>query len=222
MVREALEGVVSPKVATSLLFEALEEAGAVPETLDEMRSFARGPLESAVRRRFRGHVASELGLKVDEMFLRAGAGELSIDVEVDTQDGTETAQMAVVKRPVPVVVISSAPALADRLVACLGEDRVHATHVTGTDALGRAVFAHTALVVVIDGDRPLPAPEPDLVAALARIPDAATPVLWASDGAHAGRLTEAAEAAGVALVAVPRTEGIEPFLDLVLSRFAGD
>src|SRR5690349_19595584 len=61
MVREALEGVVSPTLATTLLFEALEASGRPPPaTIEEMRAFAHGPLDDAVRKRMRDDDASQI------------------------------------------------------------------------------------------------------------------------------------------------------------------
>lgn len=76
-------------------------------------------------------------------------------------------------------------------------------------------------MVVIDGDRLPRVPMNETAVALSRLPDAATAVLGASNAVHAEGLVDAAQRAGVTLVGVPRGEGIEPFLDLVRSRFAG-
>lgn len=219
MVREALEGLVSPTVATSLLFEAIEAAGAAPETVDEMHAFARGPLDSAVRRRFTDDVASELGMQFERLFARAQAGDLDIDVEVDSEDGTATAQMPVVRRPVPVVVLAGVPTMSERLVSCLGEDRVHATHVATVGDLVRETFARAPLLVLVDLERPTADPVSEVVPALTRLPDATVAVIWCGAGTARESLLERASALGCSPVVLDRREGIEPFLDLVLSRF---
>lgn len=227
MVREVLEGVVSPTVATSLIFEALEAAGGPPpRSLEEMRAFADGPLGDAIQRRVRSEDASEMRSLVGRLFTRAIETDgVAIDVDVDfgteSEDATATAQMVVVQKPVPVVVLSASNAFAERLVTCLGDDRVRAVPVSDEAGLQKQVFAYSALIVVIDGVAPAECAPSSVAATLRRLPDSATIVLWAaelewSEGARPGL-----ESAGRALVTLERGEGIEPLLDLVLSHFAG-
>lgn len=229
MVREALEGVVSPTVATTLLFEALERSGgAPPTTLEAMHAFALGPLELAVRRRLREQDASEIRERIEQLFARSGrsgdAAVLDVDVDVDLDgdegptDGTATAQMTVVRRPVPVVVLSAREEFASRLVLCLGEDRVKTVAVADVASLSKAVFAYSALVVVLDGQSPAEVDREALVAGLRRLPNGATTIVWASDAEGGARLSEMLDAGGAAMVTLGRADGIEPLLDLILSR----
>jgi hypothetical protein len=227
MVREALEGVVSPTVATTLLFEALEASGKPPPgTLEEMRAFATGPLDEAVRKRMRDSDASQIRERVGLLFSRAldGEGEADLDVDVDfgqseeESDGTETAQMTVVSRPVPVVVLSGRSEFADRLVVCLGEDRVKTIAVTDETALSKAVFAYSALIVVLDGASPVKVDAVVLAAALRRLPNGATTIVWASETEGGASICSGLERAGAAAVTLGRADGIEPLLDLILSR----
>lgn len=241
MVREALEGVVSPTVATTLLFEALEASGRPPPTsLEEMKAFAQGPLDEAVRKRMRDDDASQIRARVGELFTRAlhpksmrpprhDEAEMDLDVDVelggddaDRQDGTATTQMTVVKRPVPVVVLSARSEFADRLVVCLGEDRVKTIAVGDEAALSKAVFAYSALVVVLDGAAPTRVEASGLASALRRLPNGATTIVWASDTDGGTALAASLERAGAAAVTLGRTEGIEPLLDLILSRRSED
>lgn len=225
LVREVLEGVVSPTVATALLFEALEETqSSPPSSLEEMRLFALGPLDSAVRRKVRGADAAEIAHRVDALFTRSIEGDgLAIDVEFEAEaasDVTATAQMTTVKRPVPVLVISSQTTFAERLRACLGEDRVEALAVSDAGGLTRAMFAHAPVFVVVDAATAVPIDEAVLTSALMRLPDNTTPVLWASETQCGQDLERRAEREGVRFVSIARGHGIEPLLDLVLSRFA--
>jgi len=231
MVREALEGVVSPTLATTLLFEALEASGrSPPATLEEMRAFAHGPLDEAVRRRMRDDEASEIRVRVGALFSRAMASEMPMAVDVDVDlglegddaDGTATAQMTVVKRPVPVVVLSARSEFADRLVVCLGEDRVKTIAVGDDAALSKAVFAYSALVVVLDGAAPAPVDGAALAASLRRLPNGATTIVWASETEGGTALAENLSRAGAAAVTLGRADGIEPLLDLILSRRSED
>jgi hypothetical protein len=235
MVREALEGVVSPTVATTLLFEALESSGtSPPTTLEEMRTFATGPLQDAVRRKLRDDDASQVRMRVSALFTRATdrrapgtASEVDVDVDLDFggegEDGaTSTAVMTVVKRPVPVVVLSARSTFAERLVVCLGEDRVKTIPVTDEAALSKNVFAYSALVVVLDGAAPTPVDGASLAAALRRLPNGATTIVWASDAEGGTALANALDRAGASAVTLGRGDGIEPLLDLILSRRSED
>ncbi len=229
MVREALEGVVSPTMATTLLFEALEASGRPPpRTIEQMRAFASGPLDHAVRQRLRDEDASQIRDQVDALFARALARsprtasvEVELDVELDDEeqtDGTETAQMTTVARPVPVVVLTAREEFADRLVLCLGHDRVKTIAVVDDAALSKAVFAYDALVVVLDGASPTSADAAAVAAALRRLPNGATTIVWGSEAAGGATLTKALDRAGAACVPLGRSDGIEPLLDLILSR----
>lgn len=239
MVREALEGVVSPTVATALLYEALEASGAAPpDTLEAMKAFAHGPLDEAVRRRMRDDEASQIRARVGELFTRAlrhsrlpprgDGGDFDLDVDVDLgvegddADGTATQQMTVVKRPVPVVVLSARSEFADRLVVCLGEDRVKTVPVVDDATLSKAVFAYSALVVVLDGAAPARVDLSALAQALRRLPNGATTVVWASESEGGTTLASALDRAGAAAVTLGRGDGIEPLLDLILSRRSED
>lgn len=227
MVREALEGVVSPTIATTLLFEALEASGKPPPgSLEEMRAFATGPLDDAVRKRMRDSDASQIRERVGLLFNRALDGDvMDVDVDVDfagqdgeEADGTATAQMMVVSRPVPVVVLSGRSEFAERLVVCLGEDRVKTIAVTDEAALSKAVFAYSALIVVLDGASPVKVDGAVLAAALRRLPNGATTIIWASETEGGIALSASLESAAAAAVTLGRTDGIEPLLDLILSR----
>lgn len=223
MVREVLEGIVSPTVATAVLFEALEESHeAPPETLEDMRRFARGPLGSAVRRKVRSEEAAAIVERVETLFARAAEAEsLSVEIVVDSADVTATAQLTVVKSPVPVLVLSGVESFARRLEACLGRDRIATTTVQDAGGLTRAVFAEEPIFVLVDATEPVPIDEVALTGALLRLPDSTTPVIWGSESRTGQDLIRRAERDGVNVVPIARADGIEPLLDLVLSRYAG-
>jgi hypothetical protein len=130
--------------------------------------------------------------------------------------------MTVVKRPVPVVVLTARGEFADRLVVCLGEDRVKTIAVSDDSALSKAVFAYSALVVVLDGAAPVSVDETVIAAALRRLPNGATTIVWASETDGGARLCASLERAGAAAVTLGRADGIEPLLDLILSRRSED
>lgn len=228
MLREALERVVAPEVATALLFEALERSGGTPPaSVEAARALAGGPLADAVRRRVSATQAAELLEHVGRAFDPPEGDGVAVEVEVDaaTWDSdipSATRQMAVVRNPVPVVVLADGESAAERLLLCLGEDRVRAVGVGDDAALRKAVFACSALIVLVDAVAPARVEADALTAALRGLPDNAMAVLWGSETGWARALVPRLEAAGVRLVTLDRREGLEPLLDLVLARFRGD
>jgi hypothetical protein len=230
LLREALEGVVAPEVATALLFDALEISGRKPpRTLEETRSFAEEALAEAVRAKVRPDEASQILRLIDDLFERAIEGDgVAIDVEVDEaawSDGDEpnaTTQMAVVQKPVPVVVLGGGAAFAERLTACLGDDRVRAIGVVDEAAFRKAVFAYSPLIVLVDGTTPTAMAAEALTGALRSLPHSSMPVLWGAESEWSRAVLPGIESAGVPVVTLARSEGIEPLLDLVLARFRGD
>lgn len=224
LIREALESVAAPEVATAILFDALANATSPPTTLVEARSFVSGPLRDAVRRRLRGDESTSI-IRIVEGAIDSAIDRDGLDVEVEfdplassVERTTETQQMETIARPVPVVVLAQNDSFAQRLTLCLGEDRVYATTVSTPAALRKAVFAQSPLVVVVDGAA-CESMSADVVADVVRgVPDNVVPVLWNGATEWARGLVERSP---LRLVTLERKEGIEPLCDLVLSRFRG-
>lgn len=229
LLREALEGVVAPEVATALIYDALELSGQrPPKSLEETRTFAEHALAEAIRRKVRADQASEILHTIDELFARAIDGDgVAVDVEIDHEawdesDPTATTQMAVVQKPVPVIVLGAGDTFAEKLVVCLGEDRVHTIAVGDEATFRKAVFAYSPLIVLIDGTSPAAVEPRTLTAMLRGVPVSAMPVLWGAESGWSRAVLPGLESAGVPLVTLTRDEGIEPLLDLVLARFRGE
>lgn len=229
LLREALEGVVAPEVATALIYDALELSGQrPPKSLEETRTFAEHALAEAIRRKVRADQASEILNTIDELFARAIDGDgVAVDVEIDHEawdesDPTATTQMAVVQKPVPVIVLGAGETFAEKLVVCLGEDRVHTIAVGDETTFRKAVFAYSPLIVLIDGTSPAAVEPRTLTAMLRGVPVSAMPVLWGAESGWSRAVLPGLESAGVPLVTLTRDEGIEPLLDLVLARFRGE
>ncbi len=230
LLREALEGVVAPELATALIYDALERSGRKPpSSLDEARAFAEQSLAQAVRAKVKPEDASQILTLIDELFGRAIDGDgAAFEVEVDEaawgddENPTATTQMAVVHKPVPVVVLAASDAFAERLTACLGEDRVYAVGVSEEGAFRKAVFTYSPLIVLVDGSSPVAMDPVALTGALRALPNSAMPVLWGAESGWSRAMLPGLEAAGVSMVTIERGEGVEPLLDLVLARYRGD
>lgn len=230
LLREALEGVVAPEVATALIFDALELSGRKPpSTLEEARAFAEQSLAQAVRAKVEPADASQILARIDDLFERAINGDgVALDVDIDDaafdddESSDATTQMAVVQKPVPVVVLGASDAFAERLTACLGDDRVYAIGVCDEGAFRKAIFAYSPLIVLVDGTSPAALDPIALTGALRALPNSAMPVLWGAESGWSRAMLPGLESAGVPMVTIARGEGIEPLLDLVLARFRGD
>src|SRR5690606_31454322 len=113
----------------------------------------------AVRRKVHPEQASQILSSIDELFAHAIDGDgVAVDVDIDEaweeRDPTATAQMAVVHKPVPVVVLGAGDQFAEKLVVCLGLDRVRTIAVSDEQTFRKAVFAYSPLIVLLDGNSP--------------------------------------------------------------------
>jgi hypothetical protein len=227
LIREALEGVIAPEVATAILFEALAQSPAPPSGLHEARSFVTGPLTEAVRRRARSSdVTGITRLLQDTLDAAIHRDGLDVEIEVDLAASSpgvdETQQMSTIERPVPVVIVAAGPVFAERLRLCLGEDRVYTTTVSSSSALRKVLFAQLPMIVVVDGSSPGDLDAESLAEVLRGFPDSVVPVLWSGETAWGERLLALAPRGGTRgapIVTIERSAGIEPLCDLVLSRF---
>ncbi len=215
-VRECLEGALAPAVATGVLFDALDRFGAVPADSEQVLAMVRGPLRELVGDRL-GADGDAL-LEDIEAHLVELTGELEVEIDLDDADEAFTKQMASVPHPVVVLVVSAERSFADRLLAAIGDERVYPHTVSDEAAFRHAMFSMSPLIAVLDSVRPPEATPSTLAAALRGLPDQTLPVVWAADAELGqdlhGRLGHER------VLFFDRREGIEPLLDLVLSRFA--
>jgi len=228
LIREALEGFISPEVATAIIFDALAQSASPPSSLHEARTFVAGPLSEVVSRRMRpSDVTSVIRLMkgvIDSAIDRDGV-DVDVDIDFDplsssTEKSTETQQMSTIVRPVPVVVLAEQSIFADRLGICLGEDRVYTSTVTSPAGLRKALFAQSPLLVVLDATACASVSVDEVAEVLGGFPDNVVPVLWGGETAWGERLVALAPRKP-AVVTLDRKEGIEPLCDLILSRFRG-
>ena len=247
LVREVLEGALAPAVATSVLFEALDRWDrGIPADAGEVLELVRGPLALALARKLDEDGASQLVAILEARLVQsapppsssdaASDSDFEVDVEIDLEEDlvspfvdaedelTSTTQMAAVSHPVSVLVVSGELQFGLLLKATLGEDRVHTLTVKDDAALRHATFSANPQLVVVDATAPPNMRSDELAAALTRLPDATLPVLWALDTPF-GRETRSQiqgghpQSGGMRTLFLEREEGIEPLLDLILSRF---
>jgi hypothetical protein len=225
LLREALEGVLAPEVATAILFDALAQAEELPGSLHEMRAFVAGPLAHAVQARVRRDDATQV-IRLVQGAIDAAIDRDGVDVEIEFDptasasgiEGGATKPLSTMSMPVPVVVLAAQGNFAERLQLCLGEDRCYAVRASDPAALRKALFAQAPLVTVLDGTGNEGSDPDEVVAVLRGAPHSVVPVLWAGDTPWGQRVRAHAPSR---LVSIDRAEGIEPLCDLVLSRYRG-
>ncbi len=219
LVRECLEGALAPSLATAVLFDALDRWGrGIPSDSDEVLELVRGPLRSILSDRLGPDGSEALADSIEQRLTTlAGSGELELEIDLEETEDTRTTQMAAVPHPVAVLVASSDDSFAKRLLTAIGEDRVYPLTVGDEPAFRHAMFSASPLIAVTDASAPPAIAAPQLATALRGLPDRTLPVVWAADtelgrelGARLGRER---------VLFLDRREGIEPLLDIVLSRF---
>ena len=234
LVRETLEGIVEPSVATSILFESLSRWGTgIPSGPTEVLELVRGPLRQMLEQRLGSEAGPALaGLEAQLLALSPSASpaaepesyeELVVEIEIDAEEPDEsdvlTAQMVAVERPVVVLVVAGYREFAQRLTAALGLDRVHALTVSDVPELRHTVFSASPEIVLVDAAQPAPVHAPELAKALTSLPDATISFVWGEETRYGRELRAHLDELGSRTLFLARTEGIEPLLDLVLSRF---
>ena len=214
LIREALEGVIEPTSASVVLFDALEVGGSerLPDGLDELLDFVRGPLRRVTEERIGVAAAEEVLGRIESTFERIAKGYPT------SRDGMGvTLELPVGGGPVKVLVVSRSSGLAVRLRASLGGLHIQVANSSTPGVARQKAAALQPDVVVVDAVNPID----DLDAildVLVDLGDTVTRVLWGDEQAAGSRLKRRAVNRKTPLTTVERREGVEPMLDLIRSR----
>lgn len=229
LVRETLEGTLPPAVATATLFEALDKWGrGIPEDSAQVLELVQGPLAALLDARLGPERAREVLAAIEERLgsQSPAAPDLDVDVDVsedlagmDEDDDQRTTQMAAVPHPVSVLVVSANDVFGERLLTVLGEDRVYPHTVADVAAFRHAMFSTLPLLAVVDTKNAPNIRPPVLATALGGLPKQTVAIVWAAETDYARELRVRLEQNAKHVVFIDRKEGIEPLLDLVLSRY---
>lgn len=213
LIREALEGLIEPRIASSVIFEALERGGVVelPSDADELLGFIKGPLRAATTDRVGAASAADAVDRLTEVLQRAlkrpEAAAQSSTVEVPAGAG-----------PVRVLVLGRGTSLAVRLRASLGGDRVAVGAATALSAAEHLIQNLNPELVVLDAVDPIQDSVDGLVSLLGGLPPVCTRLVWGREQPWAERIADSLDAASVSFTPVDRREGVDPLLDLIRSR----
>lgn len=241
VIREALEAVLSPSLTSAILFEAMDQSGAVPQSTEDLRVLVRGALARALATRLGEAQARQVVAEIEDRLVEVSSSGMKLrpDVEVEIElDPDEVAaaiehfddQTTQYRRnnedttttiptgpdPVVVAVVAASKSFASRLSIALGPRRVSPAAVRSLgDLTDMAVEPPIVLVDATD----FPSIEPSaLVESLASMPSTTLRVVWASELPYGRRLVGELERAAVPCTPLDRKEGIEPLLDMVRAR----
>ena len=213
LIREALEGLLEPRVASHVIFDALERGGvdSLPSDAKELIGFVEGPLRAATSERAGDATAADVVERLTSVLQKAVALDAAPDI-------SRTVEVPVGAGPVRVMVMGRGSSLAVRLRAALGGDRVAIGASTATPAAEHMVATLRPEIIILDAVDPIQDPVDDVAGFLGRVPAATTRLVWGREQPWASRLAAALDAATVPYTPVDRRDGVEPLLDLIRSR----
>jgi hypothetical protein len=209
LVREVLEGVLAPKLAQAILFEALGASATMPESPDDIMHLVRGPVREAVAQRTGASEATAVVARLEHIINRR------LSQPPPAGDGDATVAVPTEGEAVPVLVIASGPGLGGRLAAALGPERVAPRHTPDPSEDAGLLSASVILVDATD----FTATDPNQLAmALCRAPATTAIAVWGINLPYGRKLRFALEEMSVQAMTFDQATGIEPLLDLVRSR----
>lgn len=213
LIREALEGLIEPRVASSVIFEALERGGidALPSDGERLLDFIRGPLRSTTAERVGSSSADDVVERLADVLRTALSAP-------EAATGARTVEVLPGAGPVRVLVMGRGSSLAVRLRAALGGDRVAVGAATALPAAEHMATNLRPELVILDAVDPLQDPVEAIVAMLRSLPSGTTRLVWGGEQPWAGRVSSALDAASISYTPVDRREGVDPLLDLIRSR----
>jgi hypothetical protein len=225
LVREKLESVLAPTMASSVLFDALAEVGGRPPTTGEATlALVEGPLSRVLARRLRGVEGDALIEELVEtlrMVVKPAMTPAAPPLRMRPRESDPTLEVTPTEGAVPVLVLAGSDNLAMRLVAVLGPGRIATrTLYNKAELTGQLRSSSTPQIILIDATD-VPAIEPaDLATLLSGTRPGTVHAIWGTDLAYGSAVIAQLAEHKVSATPIDRKEGIEPFVDLVRSRRA--
>lgn len=216
LIRETVEGVLHPATAASVLFDALQEAGGVPGSPEDVLALVRGPLTRRLVERL-GEETTQSLLDQLELMLRAIVAAPKVRKRPSRHEDT-TRSVELSSETLPVYVLASSRAFADKLAAALGPHIMSAVLVTDDAMLADRLETVAPAFVLLDASD-FPAIDPGALATrLAGVATDVVKAVWGADLPYGMAALAAAQEQGLALTPFDRREGIEPLMDMIRSR----
>lgn len=220
MVRESLEAVVAPSIVSTVIFEALEQAGGqLPNGSEAVREFADGALRQALASRIGDDAHSICDDVIAMLETISPRTPNSADIRREFE---VTREVVIDDHPVFVIVIAGTGALADRLQAALGPNVMAVIPATSMEQLHDHLAIAAPKVVLLDAaDFANIEPDP-LALVLEQLPATTVRGIWGADLPYGAAVLRALSNRGSPATPLDRREGIAPLLDLVRSRRGQD
>lgn len=228
LVREALEGVLTPKIAAAVLLEALEGRGDPPSTREELLAFVRGPLTEILTRRVGHGEASAVAERLEPVLSIPPPNMSSLPPSPGSRssnppgrrdrDRDITTSMPMAKDPVAVLVVASGSGMATRLGAALGPMRVAAYVRNDVERVRAARAPFPPQILLVDATD-FPAIEPETLAnVVGEMPVTTVCAIWGAEAPYGRSFFAEMQTRGLTVMALEKREGVEPLLDLIRSR----
>lgn len=220
VIREALEGIVQPKLASAALFEAL--AHYEPDELadrDAMNTLITMHLHASLEKRV-GRDSADAAIEHISSVLSTILAAPPRQEDRSTLEWETHSTLEIMRGtgPVQLVVCAASPRLANHLSASVGASRVITATVRDAYETKLVVEGMEPEIFLFDGaNLPLDTPE-----ALAAAVKNASPnmwiVVWSADMPEERALLAALNQHSVSVTSFDREEGVGPLVDLIRSR----
>jgi hypothetical protein len=249
VIRESIERLLDPHLASVVLFEALHEYSEgeeLPSGMDELSAFLRGPLMNVLEARLSRAEAEAVIPTLEEALaatLETAGGRISFpELDIIVTDSEPPGRSSSIpapqnpslsptmppppmeesEQPLSLLVVAAGKRLMFRIRAAFGSHRVTVTSSRDRSAIRQALAADLPPELVIVDGQDIPELSPvDLSVDLAGHAQALLVVVWAADQPWGHGVVQSLERQRVSCAPVPRSAGVEPLLDYVRARLRG-
>lgn len=211
IVREGLEGLMEPGLATATVLDAMGELERWADLADPVgvEDFVKGPLRLAVRARLGSVAAADVTDRVCQMLAMVRA-----------QTAPDTREVPFAEGPVRVLLLGTSARLGVTLRAQIGGSRLALGHASDLPQARTMLSRLEPEMLVIDASDPPDGNVADLLLLLTEVPQEATIVLFGSEQPWGARVLSMRFRNQAQLLPLERTAGLDPLVDMVLSRRA--
>ncbi len=222
VIREALEGIVQPQLASAALFEALTHyEGDELADKDAMNTLVTMHLRNALEKRV-GIDSADAAIEhisgLLQMILSSPAASREQDRATLEWETHSTLEIMRGTGPVQLVVCAASPRLANHLSSAVGSSRVITATVRDAYETKIVVEGMEPEIFLFDGAN-LPVDNPDALAVAVMNASANMwIVVWSADMPEERALLSALNARNVSVTSFDREEGVGPLIDLIRSR----
>ena len=209
VVREVLEGVLSPDLAHSLLFDALDTLVSPPQAGGEWLEFVQGALHQVIAQRVGAFEANEISVRVQKIL---GT------VAPLRSDADDTGRFERAVGPTRVLVLAPSARLARMLKAVLGPTIV-AMSVSDLSSYEDMVRELNPSILLVDLTARRTVHHADIEAALDKLPAQVLILIWDECTPEGQALASALDGSSHPVAWVDRREGVEPLLDHIRAHY---